>query len=806
MPIPSLSEAEWNELHRHFPVTERYRGIFHQGQGRKDLSLAEQIRWSKAGDFLGIVADTHFERQTPARIHFSWSASTEMRLQTALRSIADEFQDHSWSVFAYGKLGSHELNLSSDVDLVWIREPLADPAKNVDAKMLRKLRMLVADVTPWGFGHRLDFDLRAGGRLGPMTSSLDEWVDYFSNYGEAWERLAFVRFRPLWGSGELLNKATEAAKSFTYRRFLDFSLLDAFKELRQKIHEQNWQRTKEDVIDLKLGLGGIRDLELFVHTLQVVYGGKSPSVRLSSTAGALFELLKIGALSNEDATFLEEHYWRLRTFENLVQAKNDQQTHLLVLPEWNAYLSESRVTQLRKDMEHCREIVSGFLGPIDHNRRSLPESEEDQHEWLTSLGVSEETQADSWKTLAEDQVLSRQRERDDRWRKAFIYQFLTLAHERGLDLDRLMPKLADFTRKLKAKATFFHLLVHNPNLVSQIVQLLGSSDFLGQILIHRPELLDGFVYEQRPEIQQNLSWEEMHSIWRDQKLLSELKAGLSFLEKRDLPALLEQMSSVADSITNEVLNHLKREFHSDLHIVALGKWGAGELGLNSDLDFIFVSSRTPVQVDQQVARRFLSRLTQAPSLFPVDLRLKPHGQSGVLVTTMEDLEKFLAEEAPVWQRQVYLRARHLDVSENKTLRHKILTALYTRNLSADDLDELHRIRQALIDQNQDKPGLKYGPGGLVDIELAVQTALLEHKIWPDASSTSSHFAALMKNSAAESTAWKELQDLYWKLRYMEQSRRLSADSKYLEKQDNSSELRAQCAAHLLRLDPRQRPR
>lgn len=800
------SPEEWEELHRFFPVTRIYRHRLQSAQSRADLDLAAQLRLQKTEDFLRVVADTHFGWRTTPEIHLNWSMTTESRLQTALIHVADEAgqkEGPPWAVFAYGKLGSFELNLSSDVDLVWIRSSGVEE----NTRGAQRLRQLLADPTEWGFAHRLDFDLRAGGRLGPLVSGLDEWVDYFANFGEAWERLAFVRFRPIWGSPEVTALAAAAAAKFTYRRYLDFSLMESFKDLRQKIHEQNWTRSKEGQIDLKLGLGGIRDLELFVHTLQVVYGGKSQAVRVTSTTAALAELQKIGALTATDATFLEAHYWHLRHFENLVQAREDRQTHIFVEDEWRGYVHGGTrapldIEGLQEGMRRCEAIVGEFLGPVDRQRRSLPDSEIDRAAWLASLGLKDELVESVWKPLLEQEVFSRQKDRDDRWRKVFLYQAMEKASQLGLDVNDMLPRLSEFVRKIRAKATLFHLIAHRPELVGYLVRLMSQSDYLGQILIHRPELLDGFIFQQRPEISANLDDEQMHQILRDQKLLSELRSGLEFLETGHLSALLHQQSSTADVICQEILRHLKREFHSDLEILALGKWGARELGLGSDLDFIFISTRPPESVDHQVARRFLTRLTQAPTLYPVDLRLKPFGSSGVLVTTWPDLFDYLRTEAPAWQRQVYLRARRLGHDQEDPHCREVYDIVSTRGLNDVELGELEQIRKNLISQNAKKDPVKFGEGGLLDIELAVQTAVLFHRAAISGPTTADHFAALKNPAAARADAADSLWRNYQELRKIRLRQKVLAGASSMKFQDNSADLMFQNAALLQSLDPR----
>lgn len=293
----------------------------------------------------------------------------------------------------------------------------------------------------------------------------------------------------------------------------------------------------------------------------------------------------------------------------------------------------------------------------------------------------------------------------------------------------------------------------------------------------------------------------MHQILRDQKLLSELSAGLDFLASGNLDAVLKPQTSTADSICQEILRSLKREFHSDLEILALGKWGAGELGLASDLDFIFISSRPPEAVDHQIARRFLTFLTQSPTLYPVDLRLKPN--SGVLVTTWPDLHDFLLTEAPAWQRQVYLRSRTLDHVGPDPRCAQIFKDLAARGLSDEELAELETIRASLIAQNAKKDAIKFSAGGLVEIELALQTAILFHRVLIQDGSTEGHFHALEQAHPA----WKKHAPALWRnyreLRKFSLLKRVAADSNSLQIQDNSSDLMFQNTALLPLLDPRQ---
>lgn len=802
----TYSETEQEKIFAAFPICRSYSQLLAHQQPRKDL--AAKLRLSKAQDFLDVAFAEFYKSQSTESICSFWSAQTEKRLNEALNASFGNAQ--GWAVFVYGKLGSQELNLSSDVDLVFISEREFGPQETT---ALRNFRALVSDTTDLGFGHRLDFDLRPGGRMGPIVASFEQWQDYFSNYGEAWERLSFIRFRPVWGDPSLQKKILAEAHRLTFRKYLDFSLIEEFKELRQKIHEQNWQRPGEDAIDLKLGIGGIRDLELFVHTLQVIYGGKSTEVRTNSTTEALQKLTQIGALQAKDRDFLLEHYWLLRHFENLVQAYGDQQTHLLRPALIAPAASSQEINDLKPAMQRCHQLVSTLLGPLDEFRKSLPASEEDQKAWLLSIGVRQDIMDASWPQLFSQEILSRQRERDDRMRRLFIFRFLSRTHELGLDINLVLPRLAELIRKIRAKAALFHMLVNKPQILDRLCHLLALSQYFSQILIHRPELLDSFVFEQQSDHELKMDIEAKAIHWRERRLLAELLGGLDFLNGLDVEKMTQKLSQTADAIVSELLTELKDEFQSPVDLIALGKWGGEELGLNSDLDFILVTPQAPSESDLKLGRRFLNRLTGGESIYKVDLRLKPHGGSGLMMTSLPDLLEFLRNEAPPWQRQSYLKARSLLGQINVDEIYKICAV---RGLSKDELRELTRIQKELVEQNAGSSLLsqvKYAFGGMVEIELAAQAFLLFHHCPIPGPRLSQHAQAISTSSHTQASLFKTLYENYQFLRRLEQLNRLCESRDEVAKclKLNEKELAAQISKCLQEnqdglecLDPRRR--
>lgn len=734
----------------------------------------------------------------PQEICQGWSLEADQLLSQAFHFC---FENQKVALFSLGKLGSQELNLSSDVDVLLV----ALDEDNISLSSLRKFQKMLTERTSQGFVFRVDFDLRPGGKQGPLIPTLDQFKDYYGNYGETWERLAFVRLRPLCGDLFVQQEVMAFAKKFSFRRHLDFTVLEDLKTLRTKIQGHYWISPEENVIDLKLGVGGIRDVELFAHALQVIHGGRETLLQIRGTTEALDLLREKNLLPSEESLFLQKHYWNLRCLENYVQALHDEQTHLLNLNDSHPDFVTEALKTLANEMVRCDQIVKTLLG-------EAPQAVSLEGE-LKKMGLPEQDLEDLWQEILGQKVLSRNKIRDEVARKAFLASFLENLQAQQGNVRRGLLLLKDFIRSTRAKASFFSLLLREKELLKELTWLFGHSPYLSQILCSRPELLDSFVYRSQDKHSPDLGTllEEL----AEKKLLSEIISGSEFLEDKDLTSLMKNLSSTADSIVKTLLDSLRAEFPSALQILALGKWGGQELGFRSDLDFIFVVPNEGSENDFKVAKRLISRLTEphrGGNIYSVDMRLRPSGKAGPLVISEKDLRHYLKVEASAWERQAYLKARWLksDVS--------LVTDYIDRGLTAEDLNELDRIRQQLLAPSGNI-NLKYSEGGLVDVELAVQTALLSQKTIPSSSQTRDFFAVWGPQGL-------ELRHNYERLRQVEQTLQLVASESLVELKPNHEsfqdlalalhaspaklleeiqELLKQNRAILKELDPRRQP-
>ncbi|MEK2689573.1 glutamine-synthetase adenylyltransferase [Bdellovibrio sp. GT3] len=676
------------------------------------------------------------DSEDPLKICHDWSLAADTLLTEAFHI---SFPENDVALFALGKLGSSELNLSSDVDLLIVSDQDGD--KNL--KQLRHFQKLLAERTADGFVFRVDFDLRPGGRHGPLIPTVEHFRDYYGNYGETWERLAFVRLRAICGNAGIISDVTAFAKKFSFRKHLDFTLLDDLKHLRGKIQNHYHSSTTVDAIDLKMGVGGIRDLELFTHALLVVHGGKDPSLQMRGTVEAIQALSAKSLLPASEAQFLKSHYANLRRLENYVQALNDEQTHLLKINDPHPEFVSKALKTLDEEMKHCDQIVKTLLG-------EAPKAISLENE-LSSLGLPESDIQELWSEIIEQEVLSRNKGRDENARKAFLQDYIQTLKAQGGDSHLALAFLKDFIRSTRAKASFFTLLLREKDLMNKLAWLFAHSPYLSRILCSRPELLDSFVFRAQSDFSEDMGvlLEEL----AEKKLLSELVNGSQFLEQKDLSDLLQNLTFTADTIASTLMKALKKDFPCSVQILALGKWGGRELGFKSDLDFIFVITGEPSDNDHKLAKRFISRMTEphrGGNIYSIDMRLRPSGKAGPIVIPLQDLQNYLAQDAEPWERQAYLKSRWIDFDGAE-----LTSNFIARGLTSEQLTELNRIRQELVSKTEDVD-LKFSEGGMVDVELAIQTVLLCEKLPPPRTSTEGFLTLKQANSSSLLTNYNYL--------------------------------------------------
>lgn len=726
--IKPLNEYEEDELHL-LRQSSSAAGQYLEYLKKHPEKFEDILKHQRIKAWLESSLATLLDNSSTQDICLYWSDKADQILIQACQKL--KFDELGLGLFALGKLGAQELNLSSDVDLIIVSKDVYTP------EMLKAARSFVQIVSP---SFRVDLDLRPGGPGSPLVSTLNRFQDYYWTQSDLWERMALVRLRPIAGELSLLAEVLTARDQFCYRKYLDYSLLEELKRLRPKIHKTA-PTASSSKVNLKLTPGFIRDIELFINAHQIIYGGKEPQLRTHSTHQAARSLAQIEKSPELFKTLLE-YYWLYRKWENQTQAINDFHTHSfdpINPPSGWKWPSKSVLESMSSFVD---ENISGLLGQVQKTKESIAhESGRFSEKRLELLGFSKESIDDVWPEVKKASVLSRQKDIDEIKRVEVIEKFIEELSRSAFDKDLGLKGLRDFLSSIRAKATFFHLLSKEHKLIKDLSFLFGLSPYLGSLFSNRPELIDSFILNRDEPFSHDIEVALVQMAER--KRIAEIRSALAFLAHLRLDSLTHTLTQTADDIATHLLDLIQSEVNpkKKIYLLALGKWGGRELGFKSDLDFIFVSKDAPEEKHHRIVRRFISHLRDPSAsgiIYNIDTRLRPSGKGGALIVQEEQLYEFLEERASSWERQAYLKARW--IGQPKIFKTHFHVA---RGLSSSEINELKEIRNKLIIPFRSNAiSIKHSRGGIVDIELALQTLILKQKIEPISSSTEDFFRTL----------------------------------------------------------------
>jgi glutamate-ammonia-ligase adenylyltransferase len=726
--------------------------------------LANRAPLEESTSALSDMADVLIERALD--IVYGWACERD----GVPRNKAGEAQ--RLVVLALGKLGARELNLSSDVDLIFAYpEPgSTERGRTCQQFFVRLGQQLIAaldTVTGDGFAFRVDMRLRPFGKSGPLAMHFEAMEDYYVSHGRDWERYAMVKARPCAGDVDAGAALLADLRPFVYRRYLDFGALDALRDMKARLIAE-----RHDPDDLKLGPGGIRDVEFTVQVQQLVWGGRQRELQEAHLLTVLPQLTELGHLAAEDAAALAAGYRFLRDAEHSLQAEADRQTQTLPAQALSRQrLARSLGFEGFEDFaaaldEHRRRIASVFDAVIGEPEEPDSEGlqlwlEPDNGERLAAFGFEDVDTA-----AAQLDMLVTARDRSD------------VSGEARERLDRLMPRLLETLRDLERPAlaltrvvpvlkavmrrsAYLALLGENPATLAHFLNLAARSRWLAEELARHPAffdaLLDAGHLGQLPdrqtlaaELREQIDLAEPQGQERVLDALREYKEhhvfNVALAEVRGSLPLMhasDYLTFLAEAVLEEALDLAWREnaerfpeFADSARpfiIVGYGKLGGIELGPGSDLDLVFVHD-LPAEAGQflhRLVRRLLHTLTVPTylgALYEVDMRLRPSGRSGTMVSSLESFRDYQLNEAWVWEHQALVRARGVAgdrqlLERFETVRREVLC----RQRDAAELAaEVLKMRRRMAEHHGDEEGVKRGTGGIVDIEFMVQYLVLAH--------------------------------------------------------------------------------
>jgi glutamate-ammonia-ligase adenylyltransferase len=729
------------------------------------------------------------------------------------------------TVIGMGKLGGGELNFSSDIDIIYFYESDLGMTSGVDSasghvrgsvslhtffsKLGEMISKALSQVTEDGFVFRVDVGLRPEGKSGDMASSLRSAEIYYESWGQSWERTAMLKARPVAGSLELGEQLLQMLRPFVYRKYLDYNLIEDMKNMKQKI-DASLARSREGEINLKLGRGGIREIEFFIQALQLVYAGKNPRLRELNSLKALTRLLEAGLITAEDHCKLSGAYRFLRMVEHRIQVVQERQTHnlpakpedMLALARRSGFLRDDGLKRFHEVLEGHRSNVSAIYGNLFHSRDDKlrqnvnpevlflldPKADADTVKDMLAGRRFEDVERayENLLSLRSGPVRGNLTERSRR-----ILEKISPLLLQGLlespDPDMALTNLERFLSIVGSRSSYYALLAENRDTLKALVSLFGMSEFLSKILINHPELLESMSERSRVSIEKTKSnlerelaglleqcsdFEEELDLLRRYHNEEVLRIGLNDIHGRvkqtvttsQLSLLGEVCLGAAYHMAARELQRFGQPMYSDgdveaeasLAVIGMGKMGGGELNYHSDLDIIFVYDRQGFTVGaRQITNHeyfaklaqkiitILSMQTREGYVYKIDTRLRPSGNAGPLVTSLDSFRDYHQQEAQVWERQTLTKARVVlgNAPLSGHLHDIIQKTVYGSSLGEEGRAEIHRLRMRmeheLARETAGSYNIKTGRGGMVDVEFIVQYLQLRHGFrYPELRATS----------------------------------------------------------------------
>jgi glutamate-ammonia-ligase adenylyltransferase len=713
------------------------------------------------------------------------------------RAIIDELPE--LMIIGMGKLGGKELNFSSDIDLVFIydadgevenKRGRAYPKQMLYTQIGQKLINALHKVTVDGFVYRVDMRLRPFGDGSPLTCSIKSFEDYCYKHAREWERYAFVKGRILTGSLTHTSKLQNVIRDFVYRRYIDYKMPAAIRGMKKMIMAE--MEKKQMINHIKLGRGGIREIEFLVQCYQLIYGGHVRNLRSRTFKLPLFTLQQCGYLSRQDVDTLFKCYVFLRNYENAIQMQDDEQKHCAPVHEIEqarqcVLLQYDSWQNLQDDLTVTRDKVAEIFDRATHFGRLLKkekslEKNTSVEEDNPSCANKEELNLRQEINKFTDVVKTKKRITDEA--KNLIFEILPLIedsisnHEHESTFAEIFNEIKIFLLKIARRPAYLYLLLDNQDeLLPRFINVFTYSAWFRQQLLEHPSLLeytfkvDKSYYNPneiyRPttlaffKYRLNFTLQHAHADDKERllevlnrfKLIHTYRIALLIVNKKlTLMQSADAITFLAESIISIVLEHsweetLSRypklspseidELKNSLGIVGYGKLGGYELSLSSDLDLIFLYNKTQLDNDSQifvrVAQQFISNMhtqSYSGSLYEVDVRLRPEGNAGLLVSSLEAYENYQYSKAWLWEHQAIMRARYIsggEIVRNKfeQIRTEILT---TKRIVNDVISEVIEMRakmqENLLKAYGDRYDLKQSTGGIVDIEFLAQMFVL----------------------------------------------------------------------------------
>lgn len=796
--------------------------------------LSKQLRLFRRREMLRIVwrdiADWAELKETTRDLSFMAEACIDTALSHLYSwqceelgtPVNDEGVAQQLVVLGMGKLGAWELNVSSDIDLIFAFPEEGnvkdDPKELTNSEFFtrlgKKLIQALDQQTADGFVFRVDMRLRPFGAGGPLVSSFNSFENYYLVHGRSWERYAMVKVRVVAGDYEQGNELLSMIRPFVYRRYLDYGAYESLRELKAMITQE--VKRKGMSHNVKLGAGGIREVEFIAQVFQLIRGGRDTDLQERRVLVVLDYLEQKNLLPDYVVTELKEAYIFLRNTEHRIQEFQDRQTHNLPDNEigqtrlalgmgfesWDSFLNQ--LNQHRTNVEAHFEQV--FVAPqTEESKTSVDPEQQSEIQrleglWYNKLDEEEAFALLSAKGFSDCAAAFKQLKTLHKSR-----QYASLSRQGQTRFDRLMPlllgalqqvenvdttfdRILSLLTNIARRSVYLALLLENPMVLSQLIKLCSASPWIARYLQQLPILLDELMDprslylppekdELEKDMRHRLSQLDLDDVEQGMDALRHFKqsnvlrvAAADIADALPLMKVSDHLSWIAEVILDEALEQAWRHLVSrhgrpvckvepgegslcdkGFAIIGYGKLGGIELGYSSDLDMVFLhgseSNNLMTLGDEEKGEKliavpvFFARLgqriihlltahTSAGVCYEADMRLRPDGASGLLVTNLKSYRDYQLKKAWLWEHQALVRARVVagdpQIAEQfEVIRREVLSQQRDHEvLRKEVLDMRIRMRKELSKEKKGQFDLKQGAGGIVDIEFMVQYGVL----------------------------------------------------------------------------------
>ena len=715
-------------------------------------------------------------------------------------------------VIGMGKLGAYELNFSSDIDLIFAYpEPGKTKGKTTSisneeffVRLCRHFFHVISVTTSEGFVFRVDTRLRPYGENGPLVMSFDNMEAYYQRQGREWERYAWIKARIVADEKRAGNSLLERLQPFVYRRYLDFGVFESLREMKNKISLE--VKNKGMKSNIKLGPGGIREIEFFGQIFQLIRGGVTPVLRERRIHKVLTALSQNNYIEQDTCNELVKAYEFLRKTEHRLQEFSDQQTHLLPMDHTGRQRLavsmgfacwESFALHLSRHMERVHYHFNALLaekepdGRIEHDKQEAKIEIELKGIWQNLIDNEKSVDLLSHAGFDKPEKVLR-----------LLGNLRNDPHTRPLSikgrkrLDRLIPivlreigksrlpysvlnRIIDLIKAIERRTCYIALLLENPTALAHLIKLANVSPWIISFVSRHPVLLDElldprtlYVPPERDELEKEVK-KKLESIPYDdlenqiQELCIFKQVNLLRVAAADVTGALKLMrtsdhlTEIAETIVNKVIelawNHLIEKhgtptcviggytIDKGFAVIAYGKLGGIELGYGADLDLVFLHAGArgqtkggmrPIDNSQFFARlgqrivHILTTHTTAGMLYKIDMRLRPSGSAGPLVSHIESFGNYQIKNAWTWEHQALVRARPISGNIKLTkyfeqIRKEALARPRIKSLLQEEVGSMReRMRKELLSPEPEMFDLMHDKGGIVDIEFLVQYLVL----------------------------------------------------------------------------------